>query len=89
MDVPEKMLEVLQRTDNDIIDVAFYVPGKAKVKLEILDDQLNVKHQLIQYDYPNMGHYTKRFRTKKLDAGLYTMAYHLNDKVYYEKWVVK
>ncbi len=89
VDVPEKMLEVLQRTDSDIVDVAFYVPSKARVKLEILDEQLRVQHVLIDFDYPNMGHYTKRFRTKKLDAGLYTMAYHLNEQVYYEKWVVK
>lgn len=89
VDQPEKMMTVLQNADNDIVDVTFYVPGKADVKLEILDEQLNTVNVIIQHEYTNMGDYSKRFRTKKLDSGLYTMAYHMGGQTYYEKWSVK
>ena len=86
VDQPEKMLTVMQNADNDIVDVAFYVPSRSEVKLEILDEQLNPVNVIIQHEYTNMGHYSKRFRTKKLDSGLYTMAYHMGGQTYYEKW---
>ena len=89
VDQPEKMLTVMQNADNDIVDVAFYVPSRSEVKLEILDEQLNPVNVIIQHEYTNMGHYSKRFRTKKLDSGLYTMAYHMGGQTYYEKWSVK
>jgi PA14 domain len=84
-DVPIKWLTVNQTGKSDEVTIGYYLDRPGDVRIEILDATLKPIYNLADHNYINKGHYTKVFRSKKLSAGLYTVAYTTEGKSYYEK----
>jgi hypothetical protein len=88
-DIPDLFLNVLQSETTDEFTIAYYLKDAGRVKLELLDNQLKSIHTLINHDFNNNGHYNKSFRSKKLEKGLYTVAYTSASGSYYKKIEVR
>ncbi|MBK8698601.1 MAG: hypothetical protein IPN29_03310 [Saprospiraceae bacterium] len=88
-DQPAQMLTITRPDSGDEVLISYYVPAAGDVNLLILDAGLQPLHTMIRHEFPNRGHYQKRFRTKKLAAGLYTVSYENNGQRYVEKFVVQ
>jgi hypothetical protein len=58
------------------------------VKLEILDQELNMVHPLIELFYENAGDHYKRIQTRKLKSGIYMIRMTTDDRVYLDKMMV-
>lgn len=68
-------LEPLQWTkeeESDVISIQYYIAEPGHHKLSIALPQ-GSSYTLADHEYLNRGLYTKRFRTKKLDSGVYTI----------------
>ena len=88
-DAPEQNLIIRKIPQSDEVEVAYYLKNAAEVKLEILDYRQKSQFVLTNHKYNNKGHYTKKFRTRKLAKGLYTISYFDGTQSYAEKLVVE
>ncbi|MFM2393664.1 MAG: hypothetical protein RLZZ546_1646, partial [Bacteroidota bacterium] len=84
--MPTDWLTITNDDTNDEVLATFYVEKAGEVDLQILDALLKPIYTLAKYQYPNKGFYSKRFRTKKLQPGLYTIAYKIHGQSFYKKF---
>ncbi len=88
-EVPTEILQILKSDDNDNITVQYYVEKPGFVTLEIKDNMSKTSHILHENIIENQGYYTKIFRTKKMDAGIYNVAYTYNGSKVSKNFIVE
>ena len=80
-----KVLEVIPVPGTDLVDIHFYLDKPTHVLLRLKDDK-NIFYTIVNSDFINKGHYRKRIRTKRLNAGIHNLTFTtssatLNEKV--------
>jgi len=68
-----KTLQVIKDETTDWVTVKFYLPSGEDVKLQVVGSNGRVVSTLADHTFINGGLYEKRFRTKTLDSGIYTV----------------
>lgn len=89
-DIPKEpdYLKVMEIPDTDIQMLEFLIPEPGVASIEILDQSGNILFGIVNNKFENKGYYQKRFRTKKLNAGVYQLVYRSNDIKEVEKLLV-
>lgn len=68
-----EVLQVISSRELDEVAVNYYLAKPIEATVEILDANGSLAYRLTSHEYTNAGLYTKRFRTKKLSSGVYTV----------------
>lgn len=80
-----KWLSIDHAENSEEASVTFYVDKSGVVDLQVLDATLQPIYTLSNHYFPDKGYFSKRFRTKKLGTGIYTIGYKKDGKTYYER----
>jgi len=81
-------LKISHIPDTDIYRIDFYVESAGQVRLDIANSAGQNLFSIIDVEFINKGMYAKRFRSKKMDQGVYNIVYRQKSKKYLEKFTV-
>ena len=87
-DQEKDYLQVITVADTDQQIIEFLLEKPGNVHIDILDNSGNLLYTIINLEYRNKGYFTKRLRTKKLEAGVYQVVYKAKGVHEIEKMVV-
>lgn len=68
-----KTLQVIKDEETDWVTVKFYLPTGGDIQLIVRSASGKITSTLADHKFKNGGLYEKRFRTKRLDGGVYTV----------------